>query len=383
MKSPLILIPIAVILIFGATFFVIQMRGQDQAPPSSLDKLGTSEGQERDGVGVAPQEQVVQKNRVDFSQFNPLFRFSAEVPSGWEVEFVPQITSLNIYDPKNPSEGIREKSQIFIRYFEANRFLTLSTVDINVRENTQINGHDAVRYEITKKPSVANFPNQPSWRNSTHALTDIRLTKNNPSLFYVFSYAPTLGAGIFEDFVDSLVFHNDPGAFHAPLDRPQDRAIKKPFGIEVSPQNSPIQPEQFSGYHTGTDFEILQGEQNTEVGVWAICGGKIRQTENAAGYGGVVVQDCLHKDQPVTVIYGHLKLLSVTPGVGEYLAPGDEIGVLGAHQSPETDGERKHLHLGIHKGIGIDIRGYVATKSELSLWINPLDFTHIKQPWIR
>ena len=93
-----------------------------------------------------------------------------------------------------------------------------------------------------------------------------------------------------------------------------------------------------------------------------------------AGYGGVVIQDCLHKDQPVTVLYGHLASLNIVPQVGEYLAPGDEIGVLGAHQSPETDGERKHLHLGIHKGTGIDIRGYVENESELASWINPQDY---------
>jgi len=370
MKSPLILIPIAIILIFGAAFLVVQMRGQGEGLPSPK----ATEEQGDDDAGAAQQEQIAQENRVDFSQFNSLFRFSAEIPGAWEVEFVPQITSLNIYDPQNPNEGAREKSQIFIRYFQANRFLTLSTVAISVQEDTEVNGHDAVRYEITKKPGVANFPNQPSWRNNTHALTDIRFTKNSPSLFYVFSYAPTLPAETFEEFIDSLIFHNDPAAFQAPLDRLLDRATKKPFGIEVSPENSPIQPERFSGYHTGADFEIFDEEQNSEVKISAICGGKLRQKQNSAGYGGVAIQDCLLSDQPVTVLYGHLALASITSQVGEYLAPGDEIGVLGAPQSAQTDGERKHLHLGIHEGTAIDIRGYVESKSELSSWINPQEF---------
>jgi len=372
MRSPLILIPIAIILISGAAFLVIQIRGPDSENERTTKQV--QENRQTEAPSKASAEQAELDTRVDFSQFDPLFRFSAEIPTSWEMEFVPQITSLNIYDPQDSSEGVREKSQIFIRYFEANRFLTLSTVNIGVRENTEVNGHDAVRYEITKKPGVADFPHQPSWRNSTHKLTDIRFTQNNPSLFYVFSYAPTLDAETFKDFIDSLIFHNDPLAFHAPLDRLLNRTTKKPFGIEVSPENSPIQPERFSGYHTGTDFEILQGEQNSAVKISAICGGKLRQKQSSAGYGGVVVQDCLHKDQSVTVVYGHLALASITSQVGEYLAPGDEIGALGAHQSPETDGERKHLHLGIHKGTGIDIRGYVERESELASWINPLEY---------
>ena len=367
MKNVLVLIPIAIILIFGAVLFVVQTRAPERGSEDVKSKPFPEKGTEKNA------DHIAKENRVDFSKFDPLFRFSAEVPKGWEVEFVPQITSLNIYDPQNLNEGIREKSRIFIRYFEASKFLTLSTVDFSVLENTRVNGHDAVRYEITKKPGVANFPHQPSWRNSAHKLVDVRLTNNSPSLFYVFSYAPTLEAEIFEGFVDSLIFHNDPAAFRAPLDQPQARATKKPFGIEVSSENSPVQPERFSGYHTGTDFEVFSEERGSEVKIYAICGGKLRQKQTAAGYGGVVVQDCLHKDQPVTVIYGHLKFLSVIPSVGEYLGPGDEIGVLGAHQSPETDGERKHLHLGIHKGTSIDIRGYVEAQSELSSWVNSLD----------
>jgi len=45
--------------------------------------------------------------------------------------------------------------------------------------------------------------------------------------------------------------------------------------------------------------------------------------------------------------------------------------VLGDHESAETDGERKHLHFGIHKGSDIDMRGYVAIEEELENWIDP------------
>lgn len=44
-----------------------------------------------------------------------------------------------------------------------------------------------------------------------------------------------------------------------PLTDAAARITKKPFGIFITPQNSPVQPERFSGFHTGTDFEILPG----------------------------------------------------------------------------------------------------------------------------
>jgi hypothetical protein len=40
------------------------------------------------------------------------------------------------------------------------------------------------------------------------------------------------------------------GPFVAPLDRASGRVTKKPFGIFVTPQNSPVQPERFRGFHT-------------------------------------------------------------------------------------------------------------------------------------
>ena len=85
-----------------------------------------------------------------------------------------------------------------------------------------------------------------------------------------------------------------------------------------------------------------------------------------------MVQACDINSQPVTVVYGHLKLTSVKVAVGGYINAGDVLGILGRGYTIETDYERKHLHLGIHKGISIDIRGYVATESGLNNWINPL-----------
>lgn len=155
-----------------------------------------------------------------------------------------------------------------------------------------------------------------------------------------------------------------------PLDRALERVTKKPFGLYIDPNNSPVSPEVFRGYHNATDFEILEGEVDTDVAVKAVCDGKLLRKTTATGYGGYALQSCTINDQAVTVIYGHLKLSSIVSEVGAEIKRGDTLGLLGNAYSTETSGERKHLHLGIHKGISIDIRGYVQKSSELSGWLN-------------
>ena len=167
--------------------------------------------------------------------------------------------------------------------------------------------------------------------------------------------------------------------FQPPLDRAAERVTKKPFGIYITPQNSPVQPERFQGYHTGTDFEIFPEEISVDVSVKAICDGKILEKRTASGYGGILVQNCILDNQSITVLYGHLKLASIAKKTGDALTKREEIGVLGKAYSVETDGERKHLHLGIHKGSGIDIRGYVQNQSELSGWIDSCSLESVCQ----
>lgn len=167
-----------------------------------------------------------------------------------------------------------------------------------------------------------------------------------------------------------------PSDFLSPLDRASERVTKKPFGIYITPQNSPIQPEHFAGYHTGADFEILPEEINAEVSVHAVCAGKLLVKKYASGYGGVVVQACVLDSQPITVIYGHLRPNSIAAIIGENLDAGAKIGELGVASSTETDGERKHLHLGFHKGTSVNILGYVSKKADLSWWIDPCLFIH-------
>ena len=156
-----------------------------------------------------------------------------------------------------------------------------------------------------------------------------------------------------------------------PISGGLSRVTKKPFGIYVTPQNSPISPEKFTGFHTGIDFETTPAEANTDVQIFAACDGKLLLKEYASGYGGVAVQSCTLDGNAVTIIYGHLRLSSIIPNVGSPLKAGGKIALLGTGYSSETDGERKHLHFGIHKGASVNILGYVQNKSDLSGWLDP------------
>lgn len=369
MKKLLVFIPFAFLLI-GCTHRPIanvdapqeKVEQVPSPPPVSQPKAETEE--------VAPGT----VRRIDFSEYNPVFRFSAALPENTDVEYVPEIEAINIYGPVMAASSPRALSQIFIRHFSANDFLKLSTVDILKREPTEVNGHSALRYEIKKKEGVPPFPNQPSWRNGTHKLIDIRFEKKNPSEFYVFAYNPNFSEGEFEKFIQGITFHNDKQSFVEPLFNASKRITKKPFGIKISPADSPVSPERFSGYHTGVDYETFDDEKEKDVPVFAICGGKLLQKKQVGGYGGVLVQECLLGDQLLMVVYGHIALSSVIRTVGDYVDPGEQIASLGAGFSPDTDNERKHLHLGIHKGSQVDLRGYVESKDELDEWISNASF---------
>jgi murein DD-endopeptidase MepM/ murein hydrolase activator NlpD len=166
-----------------------------------------------------------------------------------------------------------------------------------------------------------------------------------------------------------LTILND-SIFQFPLDRAGERVTEKPFGIYITPQNSPVQPERFSGYHTGVDFETFPDEQNKDIEIKAICSGQILVKRYVSGYGGAMVEACKFGNQDIKVIYGHLKISSMMGTVGQELLAGDKIGVLGKGFSQETDYERKHLHLGIHLGKSVSFLGYVQNKAELANWLD-------------
>jgi murein DD-endopeptidase MepM/ murein hydrolase activator NlpD len=161
-----------------------------------------------------------------------------------------------------------------------------------------------------------------------------------------------------------------PKIISQPIDDALSRVTLKPFGIKISQTDSPVKPERFSGYHTGVDFETFVNEHDVDVKIYAICTGPLITKKYANGYGGVAVQQCQINNSDVTVIYGHLKLDSISVKLSENISSGKLIGVLGNGYSAETDSERKHLHLGIHRGKNINLLGYVQNQNDLDQWLD-------------
>ncbi|PWB38677.1 MAG: hypothetical protein C3F02_03120 [Parcubacteria group bacterium] len=171
---------------------------------------------------------------------------------------------------------------------------------------------------------------------------------------------------------NKVITNSDQPFIADPIADARSRVTKKTFGLKVSPQNSPVSPERFSGYHTGVDFETTAEEKDTIVPINTICNGPLILKKWVSGYGGVVVQSCQINKLDITVVYGHLKLDSVQAALNQELLVGSTLGQLGQGYSSETDQERKHLHLGIHRGKNIDLRGYVGSADDLTQWIDAL-----------
>lgn len=161
-----------------------------------------------------------------------------------------------------------------------------------------------------------------------------------------------------------------PAAFGLPMDNALARVTKKPFGLHITLATSPVENDRFSGYHVGVDFETFEDEQDIEILIYAICDGPLLLKKQATGYGGVAIQSCTLDGQPVQITYGHLALQSIEAEVGDELVRGQTIGRLGQGYSEETDGVRKHLHLGVHRGDEMDMRGYVQSEDEVAAWLD-------------
>jgi len=161
--------------------------------------------------------------------------------------------------------------------------------------------------------------------------------------------------------------------FSQPVDHATNRPTPLYFGVHVTPDpaTNPIDPpERFSGYHAAVDFEVSAEELDAPVAVYAICRGKVVYSGFAEGYGGLLIQRCTLDGQPISVIYGHLSRNGLIED-GENVRSGAQLGYLADARSTDSDGNRKHLHLGIHKGKSLDMRGYVRTQEELAEYIDP------------
>lgn len=154
----------------------------------------------------------------------------------------------------------------------------------------------------------------------------------------------------------------------APIADFKSRITKKFFGTYITPSNSPVYPERFTGYHTGVDVEYT--DVSSDVPVYAITDGTIVTSEYASGYGGVLVLQTTINSLVRYVVYGHLRRGSM-PANGTQVKQNEQLGVLGTGYSSETDGERRHLHFGV--ATKNTIAGYVPSLSLLhASWIDPL-----------
>jgi hypothetical protein len=185
---------------------------------------------------------------------------------------------------------------------------------------------------------------------------------------------PMAAAAEVPDAVPAVPETRPRGTFGSPIARARERVLKKPFGMYITPETSPVENDRFTGYHVGVDFETFASEQDADVPVFAICDGPVLLKTMAKGYGGLLVQECDLADRKVQIIYGHVLLESVTAIAGQELQAGERIASLGRGYTEETDGARKHLHLGIHDGERINVRGYVKEQGDETDWLDAMNY---------
>jgi len=371
-RALILIIPIAVLLIAGAGVYRFTRDTTDvEQPEKSFVQDLITVPQKLSDIMETAKATTTTLQAATIPGADPTFQFSGIVPTTWRAESVPAIDAINIFDPDVSDENNLEKSQIFVRQFSANTFLTLSTVTIWEVSDFTIDDRPARQYKILKKPGVPPFPNQPTWRNEEHLVTDIRVSNTNPSVFYVIAKRPDLDEKIYQDFLDSFkVIAQQDAELVEPVANFQQRITKKPFGVFVTPDESPISPERFTGYHTAVDVEYE--DVAADVPVHAIADGTVLVARRASGYGGVIAIQHTIADSEYVAIYGHLEPASLVAR-GASVKAGEVIGQLGDGGTPEMDGERKHLHFGIKPGTDSDIRGYVDSEAELANWLDPLE----------
>ncbi|OGY43866.1 MAG: hypothetical protein A2729_05290 [Candidatus Buchananbacteria bacterium RIFCSPHIGHO2_01_FULL_39_14] len=105
--------------------------------------------------------------------------------------------------------------------------------------------------------------------------------------------------------------------------------------------------------------------------VKAITDGVVIFSGTANGYGGVIAIRHIINDGVYIAVYGHLKPSSLVKN-NTSVSRDQSIGILGAGNTSETDGERKHLHFALHRGQELNLKGYVNNQKDLKNWLDPL-----------
>lgn len=155
----------------------------------------------RTGVVMTKKTRSFEPN---FEAGGDIFKIKFTIPEGFAVEYIPSLKALNLFTLSG--SGIaRSRSQIFIRYFDAEDFLTLGTVKINQTRDLTIGTklYTARQYDIEKKPEIKDFPDQPEWRSKRHIVTDFR-DKGGFTRYYVVAANPELDKDIYESVLASM-----------------------------------------------------------------------------------------------------------------------------------------------------------------------------------
>ncbi len=109
-------------------------------------------------------------------------------------------------------------------------------------------------------------------------------------------------------------------------------------------------------YHVGTDSGwLLEG-----LPIHSIGSGRVKKIQHESTWGTfVVVEGIDDRDSVYTVFYGHLDP-NLDVDVGDVIARGQTIGVIGKSFTLDNGGYISHLHLGIEKSRYIDahLKGY-------------------------
>lgn len=173
----------------------------------------------------------------------------------------------------------------------------------------------------------------------------------------------------------------DPPPVQIPVENYYERQTLKGFGAltdrafheahrEQFPNNG--FKNQFTGYHAAVDVEFTDAASaGRPVAVNAVADGTVVYVGSIDGYGGLII---IRHDgpDPVTSLYGHLRLSDRTVQTGQRVATGHRLAYLGESFTADTSGARKHLHFGIHRGGAVDVQGYEPTVARLRAeWLDP------------
>lgn len=132
------------------------------------------------------------------------FKLQFTIPADWEAEYIPSRQALNLFSLRGDGTA-RERSQIYISFFDATRFQTLTTVNVLSTKDLKVGQENYVakRYEIEKKSNISSFADQPSWRNDKHFVTDFR-KQEGQSRYYAFAKNPILDEEVYQQVLASI-----------------------------------------------------------------------------------------------------------------------------------------------------------------------------------